>query len=60
MNTENDKFEDKAYSSVIDNLYIKNLWGKEKAMGLDEYNSEQNTNLTFIPGHIYIFSYFIT
>ena len=57
MNKENDKFEDKAYSSIIENLYIKNLWGKEKAMGIDEYNSEQNTKLTFIPGHIYTFRY---
>lgn len=57
MNKDNDKFEDKAYDSIIDNLFIKNLWGKEKAMGLDEYNSEQNAKLTLVPGHIYMFRY---
>ena len=60
MNINNIKYENKAYDSIIDNLFLKNLWGKEKAMGLDEYNSEQNTKLTLIPGHIYSFRYLFT
>lgn len=47
----------KSYNKIIDNLFIKNLWGVEKAMGLDEYASETNTKLTLIPGHIYAFRY---
>ena len=50
-------YEDKAFTKVIDNLFLKNLWGKEKAMGLDEYDSEKNSKLTLVPGHIYAFRY---
>ena len=57
MNEKNDKSEEKAYNKIIENLYIKNLWGKEKAMGLDEYDSEKNSKMTLIPGHIYMFRY---
>lgn len=57
MNEQNDASEDKAYEKIINNLYIKNLWGKEKAMGLDEYDSEKYTKYTLIPGHIYMFTY---
>lgn len=54
---QNDKYEEKAFKSIIENLFIKNKWGKEKAMGLDEYDSEKNRNLIFVPGHIYTFKY---
>lgn len=57
LNTKNDEYENKAYEKIINNLFIKNLWGKEKAMGLDEYDSEKNSKLTLIPGHIYAFRY---
>lgn len=49
--------KDKAFNKIIDNLFLKNLWGKWKAMGLDEYDSESNTKQTLIPGHIYAFKY---
>ena len=57
LNEQNDKTEDKAFSSIVENLYLKNIRGKEKAMGIDEYDSEPITNVTLIPGHIYAFSY---
>lgn len=57
LNKNNDDSENKAYTKVIDNLFIKNLRGQEKAMGLDEYDSEKNSKLTLIPGHIYAFRY---
>ena len=40
MNENNDKYEDKAFESIVSNLFLQNKWGKEKAMGLDEYDSE--------------------
>lgn len=57
MNQDNDKYENKAYESIVSNLFLQNKRGKEKAMGLDEYDSESNSNLTLIPGHIYAFKY---
>ena len=54
---EYSKYTDKAFQSIIDNLFLKNLWGKWKAMGIDEYDSELNTKMTLIPGHIYAFKY---
>lgn len=57
MNKTNDKYEDKAYESIVKNLFLENKHGKEKAMGLDEYDSESNSKLTLIPGHIYMFKY---
>ena len=60
MNENNDKYEDKAFESIVSNLFLQNKWGKEKAMGLDEYDSESNSKLTLIPGHIYAFKYMAT
>lgn len=57
MNKTNDKYEDKAYESIVENLFLLNKRGKLKAMGLDEYDSESNSKLTLIPGHIYMFKY---
>ncbi len=57
MNKTNDKYEDKAYESIVENLFLLNKRGKWKAMGLDEYDSESNSKLTLIPGHIYMFKY---
>ena len=57
MNKTNDKYEDKAYESIVKNLFLQGKRGKEKAMGLDEYDSESNSKLTLIPGHIYMFKY---
>lgn len=57
MTKEYSKYTDKAFSSLIDNLFLKNLWGKWKAMGIDEWDSESNTKMTLIPGHIYAFKY---
>lgn len=57
MMADYEKYKDQAFTKVIDNLFIKNLWGKWKAMGLDEYDSETNTKQTLIPGHIYAFKY---
>lgn len=57
MAKEYNNYSDKAFQSVIDNLFLKNLWGKWKAMGIDEYDSESNTKQTLIPGHIYAFKY---
>ena len=57
MNKANDKYEDKAYKSIVENLFLLNKRGKEKAMGLDEYDSESNSKLTLVPGHIYMFKY---
>lgn len=57
MNKTNDKYEDKAYKSIVENLFLLNKRGKWKAMGLDEYDSESNSKLTLIPGHIYMFKY---
>ena len=57
MNKTNDKYEDKAYESIVKNLFLQSKRGKEKAMGLDEYDSESNSKLTLIPGHIYMFKY---
>ena len=57
MMADYEKYKDQAFTKIIDNLFIKNLWGKWKAMGLDEYDSETNTKQTLIPGHIYAFKY---
>lgn len=57
LNTKNDLYEDKSYKSIVENLFLKKLRGKQKAMGLDEYDSESNSKLTLIPGHIYMFKY---
>lgn len=57
MNKTNDKYEDKAYESIVKKLFLQGKRGKEKAMGLDEYDSESNSKLTLIPGHIYMFKY---
>lgn len=57
MMNEYSKYTDKAFQSIIDNLFLKNLWGKWKAMGIDEYDSELNNKMTLIPGHIYAFKY---
>lgn len=50
-------YKDKAFNSIVNNLFIENKHGKWKAMGIDEYNSEENSKFTMIPGHIYSFMY---
>ena len=55
---KNDKdIEKKSYESIINNLWIKNIKGKDKARGIDEYDTESLTNKTLIPGNIYSFIY---
>lgn len=60
MNQENNKYENKAFDSIVSNLFLLNKQGKEKAMGIDEYDSESNSKFTLIPGHIYAFKYMTT
>lgn len=57
MNKENDKYEDKAFKSIVNNLFINNIRGQQKARNLDEYDSESNGKLMLMPGHIYTFKY---
>ncbi len=58
LNKENkERTEDKSYESIFKNLILEHKHGDAKSMGLDEYDSEQYSKLTLIPGHIYIFKY---
>lgn len=52
------KTEQKAYQSLVDSLFVKKLFGKEKAKGLGEYDGESLFGKTTLyPGCIYEFIY---
>lgn len=52
------KQEQTAYNSIIDMLFRKKKYGKEKASGLDEYDGESLfSGNTLYPGQIYGFIY---
>lgn len=54
---KNENTTEKSYQSIVQNLFIDNKHGVQKAMGLDEYSSEENSKYTMFPGHIYSFMY---
>lgn len=50
-------YKNKAYTSIYENLFLKNKWGSDKLSCVDEYDSETKTLKQVLPGSIYMFKY---
>lgn len=47
----------KSYERIYENLFLKNNWGNNKIVEVDEYDSETKSLRLLLPGYVYMFNY---